>query len=558
MSESLRLTVLAAVFWLSQPLIAEYDSSKVDGEQLRSRERRALGDCGGFYTDTSGELASPNYPSYYTNDQHCNYTISVPFDVFIVLQFLTFDLEENDKDYVDVYDGDVYDSQYRIGRYSGTEIPGIIQSTASSLLLVFFSDDSTTARGFYAKYSTMQGQTSYGQCGGDHYTDMGSFTSPSYPSDYPMHRECYYLISLATGSTIRLEFLEFATESTFDYVEVHDGSDTQATSLGKYSGTSLPSPIISTSSSLYIKFRSDGSNQLRGFYAVYSVATSKTYSVCGDDLVSAYGGTIQSHESYPSYYDVNLQCSLIIPIQHSFNQIYLRFTDIDLFYAHSEDCSGSDVITVTDSTGTVSETICDNDYLPSIETLADLPSLNVTFESTGSHSTSYKGFSAVFALYYIPSGPCHENDFACSSGRCISNGLRCDGTNHCSDNSDEENCSDSESDTPDIILIAGLAFGGVVLLLIIIVLVAYCCCCKEPTSSAPAPSSTNKPSGSGFNAASGPVDPTRQFVSYENATNKQLVSYENKADTTALFKSPGMHNNAYAGYYDAAYPVPVD
>ncbi|XP_070575422.1 tolloid-like protein 2 isoform X1 [Ptychodera flava] len=484
------------------------------------------------------------------------YSISVPLDVFIVLQFHTFDLEANNMDYVDVYDGDVYDSQYRIGRYSGAEIPGIIQSSASSLLLVFVSDFSTTARGFYAKYSSMKGHTSYGMCFGDHFTDMGSFTSPLYPSNYPMHMNCFYLISLATGSTIRLEFLEFATENSFDYVEVYNGSDTQATSLGRYSGTNLPSPITSTGSSLYVKFRSDGSTQLRGFYAIYSVASSKTYSVCGDDLVSAQGGAIQSHESYPSYYGVNLQCSLIIPIQHSFNQIYLRFTDIDLFYANSEDCSGSDVITVTDSTGTVSETICDNDYLPSIETLADLPSLNVTFESTGSHSTSYKGFSAVFALYYIPSGTCHVNDFACSNGRCISNGLRCDGTDHCSDNSDEENCSDSESDSPDIILIVGLAFGGVVLLLIIIVLVVYCCCCKEPTSTAP--SSANKPPGSGFNAASGPVDPTRQFVSYENATNPQFVSYENKADTTTLFHSSGIQSNAHAGYYNAAYPVPIE
>ncbi|XP_055019853.1 LOW QUALITY PROTEIN: suppressor of tumorigenicity 14 protein homolog [Boleophthalmus pectinirostris] len=65
--------------------------------------------------------------------------------------------------------------------------------------------------------------------------------------------------------------------------------------------------------------------------------------------------------------------------------------------------------------------------------------LVVAFHSDESFTD--KGFSAEYSAY-DPQNPC-PNQFACLSGLCISNDLKCDGWNDCGDMSDEVKCSKS-------------------------------------------------------------------------------------------------------------------
>lgn len=68
---------------------------------------------------------------------------------------------------------------------------------------------------------------------------------------------------------IELVFSSFYTESSADYVTVYDGDSTSSPVIGRFSGSSLPASIKSSSNRLYVRFYSDGSVQYRGFVAHY-------------------------------------------------------------------------------------------------------------------------------------------------------------------------------------------------------------------------------------------------------------------------------------------------
>ena len=84
---------------------------------------------------------------------------------------------------------------------------------------------------------------------------------------YSSNMDCRW--SLTSNAVIELLFYDFTTESSADYVSVYDGDSTSAPLLGQFSGSSLPAPITSSSTKLYVQFTSDGSSEYRGFNAHY-------------------------------------------------------------------------------------------------------------------------------------------------------------------------------------------------------------------------------------------------------------------------------------------------
>ena len=88
-------------------------------------------------------------------------------------------------------------------------------------------------------------------------------SSPRYGSNM----DCRW--NLTSSAVIELLFYDFATQSSADYVSVYDGDSTSAPLIGRFSGSSVPPPITSSSTKLYMRFTSDGSLQYRGFNARY-------------------------------------------------------------------------------------------------------------------------------------------------------------------------------------------------------------------------------------------------------------------------------------------------
>ena len=61
----------------------------------------------------------------------------------------------------------------------------------------------------------------------------------------------------------------YFVERQYDYLEIYDGSTTRSSVIGKYSGRVAVPTIISSSSSVTIKFVSDSSFSANGFMLYY-------------------------------------------------------------------------------------------------------------------------------------------------------------------------------------------------------------------------------------------------------------------------------------------------
>ena len=85
---------------------------------------------------------------------------------------------------------------------------------------------------------------------------------------YSSNMNCGWTIT--SNAKLELVFVgPFSTESIADFVNVYDGSSSSAGLIGRFSGSSRPATIVSSSNQLHVRFTSDSSSQYYGFKAVY-------------------------------------------------------------------------------------------------------------------------------------------------------------------------------------------------------------------------------------------------------------------------------------------------
>ena len=97
---------------------------------------------------------------------------------------------------------------------------------------------------------------------------MGYVESNEAGTTYKNDMDCTWNIS--SNGHLELVFLRLNTEDKVDIATVHDGGSRSSRVIGRLSGNTLPrESLTSSSTNLFVRFKSDGSKTFKGFLARY-------------------------------------------------------------------------------------------------------------------------------------------------------------------------------------------------------------------------------------------------------------------------------------------------
>ncbi|CAG05694.1 unnamed protein product [Tetraodon nigroviridis] len=316
--------------------------------------------CSGNLTERRGTILSPGFPEPYPNSLNCLWRIHVSEGAGIQIQVITFATEHN-WDSLEIYDGGDMTAP-KLGSFSGTTAPALLNSTSNQLLLHFQSDISVVAAGFHLEYKTVglttcpepmipangiktgerfmvnevvafscePGYTLQGHshitcmpgtvrrwnyppplciapCGGVLSEMSGVILSPGFPGNYPGNLDCTWQIRLPTGYGAHIQFQNFSSEDNHDFLEVRAGPQHSSALIGKFTGTEIPPTLLSTTHLTTIHFYSDHSENRPGFklnYQAYQLQDCQDPSPFpnGDIINSDYSaGQSITFQCYPGY-----------------------------------------------------------------------------------------------------------------------------------------------------------------------------------------------------------------------------------------------------------------
>uniref|UniRef100_A0A8D2LD98 Ovochymase-2 n=1 Tax=Varanus komodoensis TaxID=61221 RepID=A0A8D2LD98_VARKO len=204
----------------------------------------------------------------------CTWNITVPEDKFILVQFIRVDIEDQvgcDRDYVTFCSSE----KELVGKICGKVLPSPLLVESNQAIVTFVSDGSNTGEGFEFTFSAVHKASEAGSgCGSVAVlVDEGKIDTANYPGLYPSNTKCHWLIEAPAEHVIKLEFEDFAVETSqdciYDAVVIH-GDMEEEHQLALLCGFSIPSPVWSSGDVMLIHFESDGENNFRGFKARFS------------------------------------------------------------------------------------------------------------------------------------------------------------------------------------------------------------------------------------------------------------------------------------------------
>lgn len=145
------------------------------------------------------------------------------------------------------------------------------------------------------------------------------YDSGSNSSNYQNNESGVITFTPEQGMTIQLNFLNFVTENTWDYLTIYDGNSTSAPEVDSYTGDALPNggqSIISTAvdGSLTVEFYSDGSATRVGWEAMVScycpnMTETVNMTICEGELPLSFQNlVIQEGGAYVNATDNNGGC----------------------------------------------------------------------------------------------------------------------------------------------------------------------------------------------------------------------------------------------------------
>jgi len=110
--------------------------------------------------------------------------------------------------------------------------------------------------------------TSITAASGTHYDSGGA--SGNYSND----QRLLWCIQPPGASSVTITFTQFDLENNWDFLFVYDGSTTSAPLLGRYTGTTLPPTLTSSTGNLLIEFRSDCATTAAGWTINYTSSST--------------------------------------------------------------------------------------------------------------------------------------------------------------------------------------------------------------------------------------------------------------------------------------------
>jgi hypothetical protein len=223
------------------------------------------GTCSGIFADNGGLTAN------YANNQNLIQTYQSRSGERLRFNFQQFSVEGSDL--LRIYDGPSTNAPL-IGIYTGTQGPGILQSTGSQLTFWFTSNSSGT--GNFAASIECFGQAlqEYPMSSGTVTTCSGVFTDNGGKlQNYPILENRVQTFCASGSQKMKFVFNPLAFKlSSNDTLWVYDGNSTSAPLLGYYLEGSFVEDLTSSGTCLTFRFKSDLSTSTvdQGWSAVLS------------------------------------------------------------------------------------------------------------------------------------------------------------------------------------------------------------------------------------------------------------------------------------------------
>uniref|UniRef100_U3KLX7 Cubilin n=1 Tax=Oryctolagus cuniculus TaxID=9986 RepID=U3KLX7_RABIT len=296
---------------------------------FRLRFESSIAECGGDLQGPTGTFSSPNYPNPNPHGRLCEWRITVQEGRRITLTFNDLRLEAHpscSNEHVIVFNGLRSNSPQLERLCSNVNASNMIQSSANTMKVVFFTDGSRPYGGFLASYTSSEDAV----CGGFlTNAPTGNFTSPGFNgvANYSRNLNCEWTINNPNqgNSSIYLHFKHFSLEShqdcQFDVLEFRVG-DADGHLIWRLCGPSQPRiPLVIPYPQVWVHFVTNEHVEFTGFHAEYF------FTDCGG-IQTGESGVITS-PNYPRDYDSSSHCSWLLeaPQGHTIN---LTFSDFEI------------------------------------------------------------------------------------------------------------------------------------------------------------------------------------------------------------------------------------
>ncbi|KAM9333329.1 LOW QUALITY PROTEIN: cubilin [Pholidichthys leucotaenia] len=260
--------------------------------------------CGGVLnaTTTIQTLTSPSFPSEYPAFTSCRWILDAPAQENIQVSVQTFVLQASQScstNYLEIKDWPLLDYGQSHKFCAVDDHPPDFYSYGRTVLVDFKSDAFMTGNGLNFIFKIAGCSRTYEQA-------YGYLKSPGWPGVYPHSMDCVIILRAPQSSYISFFFNSFDMEShvscDLDYLEIRNGSTADSQLLGRYCGSTLPSPIFPQSNLLYLHLKSDFSFSRDGFDATWTSSPQG----CGGTLYGDHGSF--SSPNFPGTYPNETHC----------------------------------------------------------------------------------------------------------------------------------------------------------------------------------------------------------------------------------------------------------